>query len=80
MKKLLKYFPLSLSTTDSKSLAITIAIYIAVPAVFALISLLFHSVLLLGTVLTIISTLFMTYCLAGIMIAIFKFAGKIKQI
>ena len=78
MKKLLKYFPLSLSTTDAKSLGITIAIYIGVPAVFALISMLFHSVLLLGTILTIISSLFMTYCLIGIIVAIFKFAGKIK--
>ncbi len=78
MKKLLKYFPLSLSTTDSRSLAITIAIYIVIPAVFALISLLFGKVLLLGTILTVISTLFMIYCLAGIVISIFKFAGKIK--
>ena len=78
MKKLLKYFPLSLSTTDANSLAVTIAIYILVPAVFALISLLFHKVLLLGTILTLISILFMTYCLAGIVISIFKFAGKIK--
>ena len=78
MKKFLKYFPLSLSTTDSKSLAVTISIYIVIPAIFALISLLMHSVLLLGTILTLISTLFMLYCLAGIVIAICKFAGKIK--
>ena len=80
MKKLLKYFPLSLSTTDAQSLAVTIAIYIIIPAIFALVSLLLRNVLLLGTILTIISALFMTYCLAGIIIAIIKFAGKIKKI
>ena len=55
MKKLLKYFPLSLSTTNGKSLAVTIIIYIVVPAVFALISSLLSKVLLLGTILTVIS-------------------------
>ena len=78
MKKLLKYFPLSLSTTDGKSLAVTIAIYIVVPAVFALISLLFSKVLLLNTVLALISALFMLYCFIGIIVAVFKFAKMIK--
>ena len=78
MKKLLKYFPLSLSTTDGKSLAVTMLLYIAVPAVFALISSLFSKVLLLGTVLTIISALFMFYCFIGIILAVLKVAKVIK--
>lgn len=78
MKKILKYFPLSLSTTDGKSIAVTIAIYIVIPAVFALISLLFSKVLLLNTILTLISALFILYCLIGIIVAIFKFANLIK--
>lgn len=78
MKKLLKYFPLSLSTTDAKSLVVTIIIYIAVPAVFAFISSLFSKILLLGTVLMIISVLFMFYCFIGIILAILKIAKVIK--
>ncbi len=78
MKKLLKYFPLSLSTTDAKSLIITIVVYIVVPAAFALISSLFSKILLLGAILTLISALFMIYCLVGIVIAILKTAKVIK--
>ena len=78
MKKLLKYFPLSLSTTNGKSLAVTIIIYIVVPAVFALISSLLSKVLLLGTILTVISALFMLYCFIGIILTILKIAKVIK--
>ena len=78
MKKLLKYFPLSLSTTDGKSLAVTIVIYIVVPIVFALISSLLSKVLLLGTILTVISAAFILYCFVGIILAILKIAKVIK--
>ena len=78
MKKLLAYFPLSLSTKDLKSLWITIVIYIAVPAVFALISLLFSGVILLGLVMKLISILFALYCFIGIIITILKVTGVIK--
>lgn len=78
MRKLLKYFPLSLSTTDGKSLAITILIYVAVPAVFALISSLFSKVLLLGTVLTLISACFIFYCFIGVILAVLKVANVIR--
>ena len=78
MKKVLKYFPLSLSTKDAKSLVITIVIYIAVPAVFALISSLFSKVILLGAIMTMISVLFGLYCFVGIILAVLKFAKVIK--
>ena len=78
MKKLLKFFPLSLSTTDAKSLVVTIVIYILVPTVFAFISSLFSKILLLGTVLMIISALFMFYCFIGIILAVLKMAKVIK--
>ena len=78
MKKILKYFPLSLSTKDPKSLAITVAIYVLLPLVFWLISSLFSGVLLLGTVMSIITWIFGAYCFIGIIIAALKVAGVIK--
>ena len=78
MKKILKYFPLSLSTKDPKSLIVTIAIYVILPLVFWLISSLFSKVILLGAIMSLISLIFSVYCFFGIVFAVLKVAGVIK--
>jgi len=78
MKKILKYFPLSLSTKDPKSLIVTIAIYVILPLVFWLISSLFSKVILLGAIMSLITLLFSVYCFAGIVVAILKITKVIK--
>ncbi len=78
MKKLLKFFPLSLSTKNPKSLVITIVIYIVLPLIFWLLSSLFSKVILLGTIMYIITVLFAVYCFVGIILAVLKMAKVIK--
>ena len=78
MKKILKYFPLSLSTKDPKALIVTIAIYVILPLVFWLISSLFSKVILLGAIMSLISLLFSVYCFFGIVFAVLKIAKVIK--
>ena len=58
MKKLLKYFPLSLSTKEPRSLLVTLLIYILMPIIFILISSLFSKVMVLGAIMYLISSLF----------------------
>ena len=78
MKKILKFYPLSLSTTNGRSLIITILIYLAVPAVFSLITVLFSKVLIFGAIITVLDALFILYCFIGIIIAVLKAARVIK--
>lgn len=78
MKKILKYYPLSLSTTDVRSLLITVLIYVAVPSVFTLMTVLFSGILIIGTIMTALAALFILYCFIGIIIAILKTAKIIK--
>ena len=79
MKKFLRYFPLSLSTKDTRSLIITLAIYIVLPLVFWLISSLFSKVILLGALMSLVTILFAVYCLAGIVITVLKVTNVIKS-
>ena len=78
MKKILKYYPLSLSTTDVRSLLITVLIYVAVPSVFTLMTVLFSGILIIGTIMIALAALFILYCFFGIIIAILKTAKIIK--
>lgn len=78
MKKLLKYFPLSLSTKEPRSLLVTLLIYILMPIIFILISSLFSKVMVLGAIMYLISSLFSFYCIIGIIITFFKFFKVIK--
>ena len=78
MKKILKYFPLSMSTKDQKALIVTIAIYVILPLIFWLISSLFSKVILLGAIMSLITILFSVYCLAGIVVAVLKITKVIK--
>ncbi len=78
MKKLLKYFPLSLSTKDTKSLIVTLVIYIVLPLVFWLISSLFSKVIILGALMSLITVLFAFYCFVGIIMTVLKITKVIK--
>lgn len=78
MKKFLRYFPLSLSTKDTKSLIITLAIYILLPLVFWLISSLFSKVILVGALMSLVTILFAVYCFVGIVITVLKVTNVIK--
>ena len=78
MKKILKYYPLSLSTTNVRSLLITVLIYVAVPSVFSLMTVLFSGMIIIGSIMTALAALFILYCFFGIIIAILKTAKIIK--
>ncbi len=78
MKKILNFFPLSLSTTDVKSLVITLVIYVVLPLVFWLISSLFSKILLVGAIMSLLTLLFSVYCFVGIVLTVLKFTKVIK--
>jgi len=78
MDKLYSFFPLSSSVAvgDTKSLAISILIYLAACAVMRVLSAILGRSPLVGWLLGILFSLLGLYCVVGIILAVLKYVKK----
>ena len=78
MEKLYHYFPLSSSVTpsDTKSLVISILIYVAACAVLRVLGVVLGWIPLVGWLLGIVFSLIGLYCVAGIVLSVLQYFKK----
>lgn len=78
MEQLYRYFPLSSSVTpsDTKSLVISVLIYVAACAVLRVLGVVLGWIPLVGWLLGIVFSLIGLYCVAGIVLSVLQYFKK----